>query len=179
MGGRIWRIQTSLAALVLTAWCGVVVTAAGAQAGTRAEEDAVKAAFLVNFAKFVQWPQSASGPLLVCVAAEPEFTWQLTRVARANSVEGRELAVRELADADSPADCEMLFVAAARQKHSADMLQRARGPILTVGESVQFMRDGGMVRFFVEDSRLRFQINQKAAEATGLKLSSRLLSLSR
>jgi hypothetical protein len=73
----------------------------------------------------------------------------------------------------------MLFVSSDRQKQSVELLQRARGPILTVGETVQFMREGGMVRFFVEDNRLRFSINQKAAEASGLKVSSKLLTLSR
>ena len=56
-------------------------------------------------------------------------------------------------------------------------MQRVRGPVLTVGETTQFLRDGGMVRFFVEDNNVRFQINQKNAEAAGLKISSQLLML--
>jgi hypothetical protein len=178
-GPSAWRRQTGLAAVALVLWCTAATAAGPATAPTRAEEDAVKVAFLFNFAKFVQWPQPSNGPLLVCVVAEGEFAELVSRLVRGNTVDSRELTARQLKESDDPADCEMLFVSALRQKQSVEMLQRARGPILTVGETVQFMRDGGMVRLFVEDNRLRFQINQRAAEATGLKVSSKLLTLSR
>jgi hypothetical protein len=171
------RTRVAAAAIAL---CAIVVTGVTASpTEARADEDAVKAAFLVNFAKFIQWPAPANGPLLVCLSAPPELVWQVSRLARTNTIDNRELGVRELRDGDDPADCEMLFVSSDRQKQSVELLQRARGPILTVGETVQFMREGGMVRFFVDDNRLRFSINQKAAEASGLKVSSKLLALSR
>ena len=64
-----------------------------------------------------------------------------------------------------------------RPHDAAELMQRVRGPVLTVGETVQFLRDGGMVRFYVENNKVRFQISQKNAEAAGLKISSQLLML--
>lgn len=148
-------------------------------APARVDEGAVKAAFIFNFAAFVQWPAKATGPIRICVAAEDTFTEQVTRKVRGNLVDNREVTTQPLRETDDPNPCDLVFVASTRQKHNAEMLQRINTPTLTIGETVQFMREGGMVRLFIENNRLRFQINQKAADAAGIKLSSRLLALSR
>lgn len=177
--------STALARLATRlAVCGLALTVgAGSLAAqsrpAQADEDAVKAAFLFNFAKFVQWPARTTGPIVICVAAEDTFSDAVVRLVRGNIVDTRALTARPIKEPDDPAECQLLFVSALRQKHGAELLQRLQGPTLTIGETVQFMRDGGMVRLFVEDSRLRFQINQKAAESAGLKLSSKVLALSR
>jgi hypothetical protein len=101
----------------------------------------------------------------------------LEQVIRGRAVNGRELAMRRLAVGDDPAGLSVLFVSAGRQRDAADVLLRTRGAVLTVGETVQFVREGGMVRFFVDNNHVRFQINQKKAEAAGLKISSQLLTL--
>ena len=94
------------------------------------------------------------------------------------AVDGRPLAALSLREGDSPGDCDVLFLAARRQREQSELLQGVTRGVLTVGETVQFMREGGMVRFLTENNRVRFQINQKAAEAAGLKISSKLLTLS-
>ena len=71
----------------------------------------------------------------------------------------------------------MLYVGVMRPRDAAELMQRVRGPVLTVGETAQFLRDGGMVRFYLQNNKVRFQINQKNAEAAGLKVSSQLLAL--
>ena len=69
--------------------------------------------------------------------------------------------------------------AACARATAAELMQRIRGPVLTVGETVQFLRDGGMVRFYIENNKVRFEISQKNAEQAGLKVSSQLLMLAR
>jgi hypothetical protein len=137
----------------------------------------VKAAFLFNFAKFVNWPAANEGPLVIGIAGDDAFAEVVTKTVRGRSVNGRDLQTRRLAEGDDPAGCQVVFVGVMRPQDAAEWLHRVRGPVLTVGETVQFLRDGGMVRFYVENNNVRFQINQKNAEAAGLKISSQLLTL--
>lgn len=85
--------------------------------------------------------------------------------------------MRRLRYADDPAGSHVLYVASSRQREDAEILQRTRGGVLTVGETVQFLRDGGIIRIFVEDRRVRFRVNSTALGAAGLKVHSQLLSL--
>jgi hypothetical protein len=141
------------------------------------DETQVKAAFLFNFAKFVQWPASEHGPLVIGVVDDSQLSNALEKVIQGRAVNGRGLTLRRLTAGEDTAGCDLVFVPGARQRDAADVLRRTQGSVLTVGETVQFIRDGGMVRFFVEDNHVRFQINQKHAEAAGLKISSQLLTL--
>jgi hypothetical protein len=175
---RLVTLVSRVAVCALAIVLGAAAPRAQSSPG-RADENAVKAAFLFNFAKFVQWPSPATRPILICVAAEDAFSDTLARLAQGASVDGRAVTPQPIDETDDPGGCDLMFVGAHRQKHGAELLHRVRTPTLTVGETAQFMRDGGMVRLFIEDNRLRFQINQKAAEANGLKLSSKLLALSR
>jgi hypothetical protein len=160
--------------------CALVVCASrptnGAESATL-DESQVKAAFLFNFAKFVQWPADDRGALVIGVVDDGGFSDVVEKVIRGRSVNGRELTARRLSIGDEPAGCNVLFIPGAQHRDAADVLRRTRGAVLTVGETPQFVRDGGMVRFFVEDDHVRFQINQKSAEAAGLKISSQLLTL--
>lgn len=176
--GAVRACGAALLALAL-AWTAPGAARAGGRTAESAaiEESQVKAAFLFNFAKFVQWPTPPAGAMVIGVAGDRAFGELVDRMVHGRAINGRELVTRRLAYADDPAGCHVLFISGSQQRDVADMLLRTRGPVLTVGETVQFLRDGGMVRFYLENSRVRFQINQKNAEAAGLKVSSQLLTL--
>jgi hypothetical protein len=166
----------------LLVWAAVAVLAAPVRTATdapglRAEEAQVKAAFLFNFAKFTSWPAPADGPLVIGIAGDHAFVDVVERVIRGRTVNGRELVARRHDDADEQVRCHVLFVTASDRRDISGWLSRVHGPVLTVGENPEFLRDGGMVRLYVENSRVRFQISQKNAEAAGLKISSQLLML--
>lgn len=166
----------ALAALLL--W---MPAAAAAQMGPR-EEYEVKAAFLYNFMRFVDWPPSRGGDvsLTVCVPAETPIRRPLEAIVRGKRVEGRELAVRVLGPRDDPSACHSLFVAADDEPVSAGLLDRVRNTdVLTVGESAQFIANGGLVRFYLNENRVRFQIDAAGANRAGLRISSQLLSLAK
>ena len=171
---RAWR--PALLAGVLALVIPGLARGATVEAGAVSAEQ-VKAVFLLNVAKFVQWPAPAAGPIVVGIAGDDAFTEIVARTVQGRSINGRELQTRNLATGDDPSGCQVLFVGAMAPRDAAEFLRRVRGPVLTVGETVQFMRDGGMVRFYVENNNVRFQINQKNAEAASLKISSQLLSL--
>lgn len=141
-------------------------------------EAQVKAAFLLNFAKFIQWPDRPAGPIVIGIAGDDAFAQVVSDTVRGRSVDGRPFETRVLASGDDPSNCQIVFIAVMRPAVAAEWLQRARGHALTVGETVQFLRDGGVVRLYSEAKRVRFQINQRNAEAAGLKVSAQLLMLS-
>jgi YfiR/HmsC-like len=137
----------------------------------------VKAVYLFNFAKFIEWPAEAqSGPLMICVAGENPFGSVLDETVRGEMVNGRPLVARVITGPQ--ADCHVIFV----PQGAATMpyLRAAQGlPILTVGETPEFLGQGGIISFILESGKVRFQIDSKAAERAELRISSNLLRLAR
>jgi hypothetical protein len=134
----------------------------------------VKAAYLYNFVKFVQWPDTARpGPLIICIAGRNPFGTVLAETIRDEVVNGRTLASRTILEPD-PA-CQVLFVP---DGAPPAYLRAARGtPTLTVGESPDFLEQGGIINFVKEGPNVRFAISTEAAAEAGLQVSSRLLRL--
>jgi len=147
-----------------------------------AEEYEVKAAFLYNFAKFVEWPSQAfktpQDPILVCVLGHTPLEHTLEQVLRGKSVEGRQFAFRQISDAEEALGCRILFVGSAQNKRFRQLCETLKpAGILTVGEAEGFAASGGVINFKLQDGRLRFEINVDAAEHAQLQISSKLLSL--
>jgi len=142
----------------------------------------VKAAFLLNFTKFVEWPASAfeaaNSPIAICILGEDPFGAALDQIVAGEVVNGRSLAVQRLKRPPMPKSCQTLFIS--RADKEPPKIRSSFGPgVLTVGEGESFLHDGGMIAFVIENRRVRFSINQSAAENAGLKLSSKLLSVAR
>jgi hypothetical protein len=136
----------------------------------------VKAAFLYNFARFVDWPAAmASGPLTICLADRNPFGGALDATLRGERIGGREVVARVIT-APSPG-CHVLFVP--EDASAAPYLRDRQAPTLTVGESDDFIAMGGIVNFVREGGNVRFEIDAMAAERAGLRISSRLLRLAR
>ena len=156
----------------------ILLCAAAAVAQEISLEYQVKAAYLFNFTKFVDWPADAiapGAPLTICVAAPNPFGRALEETIRGEVVGGRTLATRVVRD---PAGCHVLFVPDGVS--AAPLLRDARTrPILTVGESEDFLRDGGVINFVMQGGKVRFDISPEAAERAQLRVSSRLLRLRR
>jgi hypothetical protein len=137
----------------------------------------VKAAYLFNFVKFVEWPQAArSGPLTICVAGRDVLGDVLDRTVEGETVNGRPIVARRILE-PTP-DCHVVFVprGAAAQAY----LRPAQGaPVLTVGETPDFIENGGIVNFVLEGTNVRFEMNPAAADRVGIRISSRLLRLAR
>jgi hypothetical protein len=144
-------------------------------------ESQIKAAFLFNFAKFVQWPASeVNGPFAVCTVGEDGFAQVLTQTVKGKSVQGRVIVVRRTRRDDDVRACDIVFVSASEASRTSDIVERLRNTaVLVVGETPHFLREGGHIRFFVEGNRVRFQIDAENALQAGLKISSQLLSLAR
>jgi hypothetical protein len=168
----------------LAAWLvAACVLLAGLPAAATTDADPVapnqvKAAFLFNFAKFVQWPAEA-GPLVVGVAGDEALATAVGKLVAGRTIDGRPIEVRALPRGRAAEGFHVLHVSSLLgDQDTAALLARVRGPVLTIGETPRFLRDGGMVRIFIEDQRLRFQVNRGQTDAAGVKISSQALSLS-
>ena len=171
-------LRTAAVALLL-------VCAAGGPSARAQEppgEYEVKAVFLLNFAKFVAWPADAfadaHAPLVIGILGDDPFGAGIDEMARGERIGGRAIVVRRLRASHKKPNCHILFVSAAERKRGARVLDLLRGsPVLTVGESGDFVADGGVVRFTKQQYRVGFDVNLDAAARARLKISSRLLTV--
>ena len=153
--------------------------AAGAQAP---DEYQVKAAFLYNFAKFVEWPPEAfehpDDPIAICIVGPDPFGVLLPDTVKGKEAAGRFFVVRHVAVLKESGGCQIVFVAASERRHFSAILSRVKKcGVLTVGEADGFTAAGGVINFKLVDGRVRFEINLAEAQQRELRISSKLLSL--
>jgi hypothetical protein len=142
----------------------------------------VKAAFLMNFTKFIQWPLSAftdaGAPLSICILGDDPFGSTVDQLVEGETADGRKLIVQRLHEPPRPKSCQVVFFNKAGKDTSKTLATLGPG-ILTVGQGDGFLREGGMIAFVIENRRVRFDINQSVAQSAGLALSSKLLGVAR
>lgn len=140
----------------------------------------VKAAFLYNFARFVDWPSQSHRPgnLTLCIVGTNPFGSAINVIA-GKPVGNDKLSVRQ-ASPDNVADCQIVYIAGSDTATLDKVLASIRGrPIITVGDAKGFADGGAVFNFYSEDNKIRFEINIDAARRTGLSISSQLLRLGR
>jgi hypothetical protein len=138
----------------------------------------VEAAYLYHFTRFVEWPPT-DGPLTVCVVGRDPFGATLDLAMRDKRAGGRPLTVRRLGGPGEARACNVAFLPAGDEAQLGELTDAVEGsPVLLVGDAPEFARRGGMIGFYRDQDRVRFEINPAAAEAAGLRISSRLLGLS-
>ena len=150
-------------------------------AGETAPEYDVKAAFLYNFTKFVEWPSWAfhddRSTVRLCVLGEDPFGDSLQEFAE-GEVAGRRVTVLRVRSMGTPAGCQILFVSRSERERLPLILREVRdAPVLTVGDMRGFLEEGGIVNFVLDGSKVRFEISLEAAARAGIRISSRLLRL--
>ncbi len=144
----------------------------------------VKAAFIWNFAKFIDWPppsfSSPDGPLTIGVLGDNPLSETLGEFLKGKTANNRPLVAKQCRTLDEAKTCHVLFVSASESKRLPEILaELSKSSVLTVSETDQFIKEGGMINFFREGNKFRFQINDQAARSAGLKIASKLLELSR
>ncbi len=144
----------------------------------------IKAAFLLNFTQFVAWPAGAfasdDAPLVIGVLGDDPFGPALEETVRGERVRTHPIVVKRSRRAADLADCQLVFVCRSERSRTAEILRILGGrPALTVSETDDFAKRGGIINFYLEGRKVRFEINAEAAQREGLKISSQLLSLGR
>jgi hypothetical protein len=144
----------------------------------------VKAAFLYNFAKFVDWPRavfpSDESPVVFCLVGPDPFGNSLDGTVGGRQAGGRDIVVKREVNPEQLSECHLVFAASDQANAVARILQRGvRSGLLTVGEGADFIESGGVISLVVDEGKVRFDVSTEAAEAADLKVSSQLLKLAR
>jgi YfiR/HmsC-like len=168
-----------LAALVLPF---ALLSGLNVQADASAPEYEIKAAFLYNFAKFVEWPNlgqsGSSTPMNLCVLGRDPFGSILDQSIQGKMINGRLLVINRVTRTEDAMTCQVLFISASEKQRLPEILGRLqKASVLTVGDMGQFTEEGGMIYLKTEGTRVRFDINLAAANRARLKISSKLLQL--
>jgi len=184
-----WLKRAGFPACALAALLGsgcLLATAKAAPAAPTAEEREyqVKGAFLAKFALFTEWPTAAftnaTAPVVLGILGPDRFGQEYVAALKEQTVNGRPFLLRRIQRSSDLAGCHILFVnATARVKAAQVVALTGSAPILTVGESGDFATRGGVMGFFKDEGRVRFEINLDAAARANLKISAKLLQLAR
>jgi YfiR/HmsC-like len=176
---RLSRFGNSAWLLLFVANCFAFEDVRSAASQSSTLEYQVKAAFLLNFTKFVEWPspEPADSPFTVCVVGDDSFSPELERTVQGESVNGHKVVVQR-ASREGAKGCRLLFVSKS-EKNIKELLNTVGPGVLTIGEGESFLHDGGVIAFIRENRRVRFSVNLAAARTEHLNLSSKLLAVAR
>jgi hypothetical protein len=182
-GWRQWLKQSSYVALVLL---GPFLTPLGVAGGEppTGQESQIKAAFVFNFLKFVEWPagrfDKTNSPVIVAVVGPSPIAGALEAMVMDRKLNGRQILVKVVDTAAAASCAHLLFLPASEERRFQEMLTPlALTGVLTVGESEPFARGKGMITFVPDHDRVRFEINLDSADRAGLRISAQLLKLAR
>jgi YfiR/HmsC-like len=141
----------------------------------------VKAAFLINFPKYMDWPATAfataTNPVIIAVSGETKVAGELEKIIAGRIVNGRGIVLKRLAAGESPGVCHILFISAAEQKYSPSLIAKLKRGVLSVGESDDFLEHGGIINLTRHEQKISLEVNLTAATAAGIKISSQLLKV--
>ncbi len=148
------------------------------------DEDQIKAGYLINFIRFVEWPErmfpSATSPITVCIVGDTPVASLVAEAAAGKVIGARAVHVRHPRASDDLHFCHLVFVDATEARSTERLLESLKGSaVLTVGESPGFAQSGGVINFFDQENKVRLEINPEAGGRAGLKISARLLAVSR
>jgi len=149
--------------------------------GQAVDELEVKAAYIFNFSKFVEWPTgNPSLPFVIGIYGDDPFGSIIDDLTKDKTAFGRVLQVRRIKDPADAKQCQIVFVRAAEKAKAVQLLAAVKGyPVLTVGETKEFLQMGGMIYLAMDEDRVNLMISGSAAEQVKLKISAKLMSLSK
>jgi len=148
----------------------------------RFKEYQVKAVYLLNFTRYIDWPANSfkqtNSPFVICILGQDRFGEDLRSIISSSVTEGRTIVLRKINSAEQAKDAQIVFIGQSERHRTTEILQNLKGlPLLTVGETEGFLQTGGMVNLRIEDESVQLDIDQASAEKAGLKISSKLLQI--
>jgi len=170
--------------LALVALCIAFAPVSTASANTSPEYQ-VKTAYLYNFAKFIQWPEGTftdtTESIVIGIVGKDPFGPSLDEAIHQRRAQGRLLRIERYSDLANIGDCHLLFVSRSEAKKQSELLTAlADSNLVTIGESPNFIKEGGQIRFFVSKNQtIKIEINPDAARQAGIFISSRILKIAR
>ncbi len=181
---RFLKCRSLVAVILALLYSLHIITAPNVHSQDALPEYQVKAAYLFNFLKFVEWPDDAFAdslaPIVIGIVGDDPFGSALPEVVVGKTVQGRDLVIRKYHMGENLRGASILFISASEKKRLPQILASLHGSsALTVADMDGFLDEGGMIQFLSENDRVRFSINVDATSRARLKVSSKLLSLAR
>jgi uncharacterized protein DUF4154 len=162
-------------------WCLLFSVSSLSAEQPKPSEYQVEAVYLLNFAKFVEWPAqvvSPEEPFYICVLGQYPFGATLDKTVAGETIDGRKVVVRRFLKPQEVMSCRILFIGLSEEARLAEILKMLdKASILTVSNVPKFSQHGGMIEFVIEANKIRFEVNLTSAERAGLTLSSELLKV--
>lgn len=171
----VWCIAVGLA-------CLLVATSSVCAQSTKPTDYQVKAAYLYNFGRFVEWPANIAAAkgdaFTVCVLGQDPFGKTLDAILAGETIGGKSVIARRISTPEESAHCQILFMSAVEGNRVDKILETLdKEAVLTVSDMPEFSQHGGMIQFVLEGKRVRFEVNLAATQHAGLTLSSELLKV--
>lgn len=146
-------------------------------------ESRVKAAYIYNFTRFIDWPGEGSAensePVRICFVGNDPLRTMLGELSN-REVKGRPLQIVRIKDSGSFESCKIVFISRSEEAQLPLILQRLQGThVLTVSDIPRFAHKGGMISFVTENDRVKIEVSQRAVRQAGLKVSAKLLEVAR
>jgi hypothetical protein len=177
---RCTRRPPPWAAALILVWTLVAVPCLWAQSPKPTDYD-VKAAYLYNFGRFVEWPDSVatkSDSFNVCVLGQDPFGPALDATLAGETIGGKNVTARRISSPQEAVNCRILFMSSEEGSRLSKIMEALdKGSVLTVSDMPQFSQRGGMIQFVLEGKKVRFEVNLIAVQRAGLTLSSELLKV--
>ena len=178
-----WAASRRLVCIILLLLAGGLLIQQRQVRAQSAEVNQVKAAYLYNFAKFVEWPpdayQSADDPAVICAVGDDRTGEVLQQAVSGKKANGRRVEARYPRTSRDMRSCHVLFIGFSEKSRVSDVLHYLENShVLTVGQTEHFIPLGGMINLAQNNGRIELEIDPETAEAAGLKISSRLLVVS-
>jgi hypothetical protein len=155
-------------------------SSSSAQESTASEYE-IKAAYLINFPKYAEWPAeafaAADSPIVIAVLGETKMTEEVQKIIEDRTVNGRKIVLKHLAFGEDLGACHILFIPAPELQRSRNLLAKLKRGVLTIGESNDFFDQGGIINLALRNQTIELEVNLTAARNAGIKFSSKFLRL--
>jgi hypothetical protein len=179
---RLWRNRGVQLARIIATLLWLLFAASSALGQAKAGEYQVKAAYLYNFGRFVEWPSKLTtantGSFTICILGEDPFGPALDTTLAGETIGNQKVAARRISSLQESVDCQILFISSSEAKRLNKIIEvLGNSAVLTVSDIPQFLQRRGMIQLLMEGNRIRFEVNLAATQRAGLTLSSELLKV--
>ena len=179
---RLWRNRGVQLARIIATVLWLLIAASSALGQAMAGEYQVKAAYLYNFGRFVEWPAKLTtantGSFAICVIGEDPFGPALDTTLASETIGNQKVAARRISSLQESVDCQILFISSSEAKRLNKIIEAlGNSAVLTVSDIPQFLQRRGMIQLLMEGNRIRFEVNLAATQRASLTLSSELLKV--
>lgn len=180
--GRLSRGRGALLPRTIATVVWLLFTGSSALGQQKASEYQVKAAYLYNFGRFIEWPAGTttakSSSFTICVLGEDPFGPSLDRTLAGEMIGDQKVAAKRILSPQESVDCQILYIGSSEANQFNKIIEKFdKTAVLTVSDIPHFSKRGGMIQFVMEENRIRFEVNLTAAQRAGLTLSSELLKV--